>query len=80
MSQMDFGFRPSKRLAKNRTVGTSAGAEPPQELEPVIWVWVKIQPPGDRRFESLVPFTRLLLRVPIFDQSFQALNVHLLWP
>ena len=26
-----------------------------------------MKPPGDRRFESLVPFTRLLYWVPILD-------------
>ena len=33
----------------------------------MIRVWVKINPPGDRRFESLIPFARLLIWVPIFD-------------
>ena len=32
-----------------------------------IWVWVKTKAPGDRRFQSLVPFTRLPKRIPIFD-------------
>ena len=31
------------------------------------WVWCKINPPGDRRFESLVPFARCFFGVPIFD-------------
>ena len=31
------------------------------------WVWVKIKPAGDHRFWSLVPFTRVPFRVPIFD-------------
>ena len=34
----------------------------------VKWVWVKIKPPGDRRFSSLVPFTRVpFWGYPIFD-------------
>ena len=32
-----------------------------------IWVWVKIKTPGHRRFQSLVPFTRVPFRVPVFD-------------
>ena len=35
--------------------------------KPPLWVWVKIKPPGDRRFESLFPFTRVTCWVPIFD-------------
>ena len=36
-----------------------------------IWVWVKIQPPGDRRFYSLFPFTRVpFWGYPIFDPPF----------
>ena len=30
-------------------------------------LWVKIKPPGDRRFWSLVPFSRVPFWVPIFD-------------
>ena len=30
-------------------------------------MWVKIKPPWDRRFLSLVPFTRVPFWVPIFD-------------
>ena len=30
-------------------------------------VWVKIQATEDRRFYSIFPFTRVPLRVPIFD-------------
>ena len=29
-----------------------------------IWVWLKIKPPGDRRFWSMVPFTRVPFWVP----------------
>ena len=32
-----------------------------------MWVWVKIKLPAEGRFESLVPFARLLFWVPIFD-------------
>ena len=32
-----------------------------------IWVGVNMTPPGDRRFWSLFPFTRVPVRVPIFD-------------
>ena len=31
------------------------------------WVWVKIKPPGDPRFSSWVPFTRVPFLVPVFD-------------
>ena len=31
------------------------------------WVWVKIKVPGDRRFWSMFPFTRLTFWVPNFD-------------
>ena len=30
-------------------------------------MWVKIKPPGDRSFQSLVPFTRAPFWVPILD-------------
>ena len=33
----------------------------------VMWVWVKITPPGDRLFLSWVPFARVPFWVPIFD-------------
>ena len=33
------------------------GVVPPQN-DPPIWVWVKIEPPGDRKFQSMFPFTR----------------------
>ena len=33
----------------------------------IIWVWVKIKPPGDRRFWSMFPLTRVPFGVPIFD-------------
>ena len=38
-------------------------------FEPIgkTWVWVKIKPPGDRRFWSMLPVTRVLFWVPIFD-------------
>ena len=37
-------------------------------VERVTWVWVKIQPPGDRRwFWSMFPLTRVPFGVPIFD-------------
>ena len=32
-----------------------------------IWVWVKIKPPKNHRFYSLVPFTRVPFWVPVFD-------------
>ena len=32
-----------------------------------IWVWVKIKPPGDRRFWSMFPLTRVPFWVQIFD-------------
>ena len=31
------------------------------------WVWVKSNPPGDRRFWSMFPFTRIPFWVHIFD-------------
>ena len=31
------------------------------------WVWVKINPPGDRRFWSMFPLTRVPVGVPMFD-------------
>ena len=31
------------------------------------WVWVKIKPPGDHRFWSMLPLTRVPFWVPIFD-------------
>ena len=31
------------------------------------WVWVKMKPPGDRRFWSMLPLTRVPFGVPIFD-------------
>ena len=31
------------------------------------WVWVKIKPPGDRRFWSMLPLTRVPFWVPILD-------------
>ena len=38
-----------------------------QELE-TTWVWVKIKPPGDRRFWSMFPLTRVPFGgYPIFD-------------
>ena len=30
-------------------------------------VWLKIKSPGDRRFDSLVPFARVPFWMPIFD-------------
>ena len=39
------------------------------------WVWVKIKPPGDRKFWSLVPFTRFPFKVPIFDPQPDAFSV-----
>ena len=32
-----------------------------------MWVWVKIEPPGSLRFDSMFPFTRVPCWVPIFD-------------
>ena len=32
-----------------------------------IWVWVKIKPPADNRFWSMLPLTRVPFRVHIFD-------------
>ena len=32
-----------------------------------VWVWVKIKPPGDRRFWSMFPFTMIPFWVHIFD-------------
>ena len=32
-----------------------------------IWVWVKIKPPGDHTFWSMLPLTRVPFWVPIFD-------------
>ena len=32
-----------------------------------IWLWVKIKPPGDRRFWSIFPFTRVPFWAPIVD-------------
>ena len=32
-----------------------------------IWLWVKIAPPADHWFLSLVPFTRVSFWVPIYD-------------
>ena len=34
-----------------------------------IWVWVKIEPPGDHRFWSMFPLARVLFGVPIFDPT-----------
>ena len=34
-----------------------------------IWVWVKIKAPGDRRFWSMFPLTRVRFWAPIFDHS-----------
>ena len=31
------------------------------------WTWVKIKPPGDRRFQSIFPFIRVPCWLPIFD-------------
>ena len=31
------------------------------------WVWVKMKPPGDRRFWSMCTLTRVPFGVPIFD-------------
>ena len=31
------------------------------------WAWVKIKPSGDRRFQSMFPFTRVPFWVHIFD-------------
>ena len=39
----------------------------PSWLSFCIWVWVKIKPPGDRRFESLFPFTRASHLGCLFD-------------
>ena len=36
---------------------------------PFIWVWVKIKPPGDRRFWFMCPFTRIPFWVHVFDHS-----------
>ena len=33
----------------------------------IIWVWVKIKPPGDYRFWSMLPLARVPFGVPIFD-------------
>ena len=33
----------------------------------LVWVWVKTRSPGDRRFSSLFPFTRVPFWVPILD-------------
>ena len=32
-----------------------------------MWAWVKMNPPGDRRFQPLVPFIRVPFWVRIFD-------------
>ena len=34
-----------------------------------MWVWVKMKRPGDRRFKSLVPFTRLYFGYPVLTRS-----------
>ena len=34
-----------------------------------IWVWVKIKPPGDRRFWSIFPFARVPLGYPFLTHS-----------
>ena len=40
-----------------------------------IWVWVKIKPPGDRRFWSMFPLTRVPFEVPILDpQPYQGMG------
>ena len=39
----------------------------PQKQDTPIWVWVKIQPPGDRGFWSMLPLTRVPFWVPICD-------------
>ena len=39
----------------------------PHERVSQKWVWVKMTPSGDSRFESTFPFTRVPSWVPIFD-------------
>ena len=36
---------------------------------PKKWVWVKIEPPGDRRFWSMFPFTRIPFGVHMLDSQ-----------
>ena len=38
-----------------------------EETSLAMWEWVKIKPPGDRRFSSLFPLTRVPFGVPMFD-------------
>ena len=77
----ECGFRrvlarcgPRLALSLPETCEASAGAQPVflrRAVGPlnqkVKWVWVKIKPPGDRRFWSRFPFTRVPFEVPIFD-------------
>ena len=45
-----------------------------------MWAWVKIKQPRDRRFKSLVPFTRVAFWVPTLDPQPCVLSVICLRP
>ena len=47
---------PGQGLSKNRAIFTK-------------WMWVKITPPGDRRFWSMFPLARVPFGVPILDPA-----------
>ena len=47
--------------------GTISDARQQEKMDTVIWVWVNIKPPGDRKFSSLVLFARVPFWVPNLD-------------
>ena len=57
----ELGLRPRRCACGHRRGGCLA------ILPTHTWVWVKIKPPGDRRFLSLFPFAKVPFWVPISD-------------
>ena len=57
--------QPSPRSRLQAPARSSQACRDSQAAESI--QWVKVKPPGDRRFESLFPFTTGPFWVPIFD-------------